>query len=623
MNNPKQLVREDLGKTPDPTLVSEDIKDLATQSMTILGYKLVHQIVSQPKTLREVLRDLTISPFSRRSVDLQGGGFGVFGKIAGALAGGGLMGQIAGGAFLGAGFAEVMTVAAEKMHELGAAIMEATGPTQTLRTEFEKLTKAAGADPEKILVQLRTATRGLVSDMELYKIANNFLRQNLHVTTDQMAKLVENTVNLARSMNKSAPEAAASLERAFLNPQRGMMMLARTTGISVEVLRKSLQGLPHTIDPATRATIMFNAVLAEEEKMLKRVGVPATTLPELFTQISMAEKNFLEDVAQGIIKGGEFGDTISDLSKKLSALKPELEGVAVTIGEKIVGALIKVKLAYQDVSSLGLFKGWELLGTIISKSIYPLERVAHAFGIIGDALGKIQDIAIPERVQGDKNKDWQYMMEQQRRNMPPPTAAWAEAIKRQQVVPETEPKPIQVQHQIDDAEKRLAEERAKKKLVIFKEELQGEQDAAKRAYESGTVTLEHYTKQQVAIRHDQTIATKQEIEADRKAQVANIEAKKTIVRGGESIEVEDPELRKKKEETINEAAAIKVIEAEAAEKREIAAIRNKSYQDGLAAAAVYEESLNKLTKDVGLRQTEEARSLTQLSRSQKFLSLFC
>jgi hypothetical protein len=63
------LVREDL-KEVDPTIVSGAIRELAIKSRSILGYKLVHSIVTRPTTLREVLKNLGFAPFSKRSVEI-------------------------------------------------------------------------------------------------------------------------------------------------------------------------------------------------------------------------------------------------------------------------------------------------------------------------------------------------------------------------------------------------------------------------------------------------------------------------------------------------------------------------------------------------------------------------
>jgi hypothetical protein len=66
----KTALERESFKEVDLANVSDSIRDLAVRSRSVLGYKLVHSIVNRSKTLREVLVDLRIAPFSKRSVEL-------------------------------------------------------------------------------------------------------------------------------------------------------------------------------------------------------------------------------------------------------------------------------------------------------------------------------------------------------------------------------------------------------------------------------------------------------------------------------------------------------------------------------------------------------------------------
>lgn len=282
-----------------------------------------------------------------------GGILGGIGKFASGLAGGGLLGSIIGGTFIGTGLEQAVSGVTDRVRRLADALLEASGPAQTLRAEFERLAIRKGADPTELLEKLRSSTRGLVSDVELFKVANNFLKSGMKVTTDQMQLLITNTINLGRTMGKTGPEVGKALELAFLNPQRGMMRLAQVTGINREVMMQHIRGISPALDATTRATLMFNAVLAEEEKMLKRVGVPATTLPELITQIGNAEHNFIDEMAHGILTGSGFGNTINDISKRLIAFGPRLDVIAKSIGEKLANAFKFLSEHWGDIKLLG------------------------------------------------------------------------------------------------------------------------------------------------------------------------------------------------------------------------------------------------------------------------------
>lgn len=271
------------------------------------------------------------------------------------LFGGGLVGKIATGAFISEGAVRLVEMATEKIKDLGREMVHALGPAQQLRDQFERLASRRGGDAAGLLDKLRQATRGLVSDYDLLRVANNFMKSGMKVTDDQMVKMVGTTVDLGRSMAKSSDEIIHSLERAFLNPTYGMRRLAYTTGINVRVLQQAMAGLPNTMDPLTKATITFNHVLAEEEKMLHRVGVPATTLPEVFKQLEVAQGNFAEGLARGLTGSTDYHQALEKIRTTLIALGPKLEEFAKTVGEKLANAFEWIIDNKDDI--LHLFEG--------------------------------------------------------------------------------------------------------------------------------------------------------------------------------------------------------------------------------------------------------------------------
>jgi hypothetical protein len=264
---------------------------------------------------------------------------GALGGIMQRMFGGGLLGGVAGGMFTGFVGAELFSGLIENVHRLGEALVEETGVSRQMRQEFERLANMHGIAPDQMIDDLRKSTRGLVADTDLFKMANNVLRSGMKVTNDQIMSLISNTLNLGRSMGKSSSDTTRALELAFLNPQRGMMTLARQTGIQVQVLRQAISGLPATLDPTVKATIMFNHILAEEEKMLKRVGVPVTTMPELFLQLRTAQRNFIDDMAQGALGTNSLEASIQKLSKWLIDHKKDLEEWANKVGRGLSDAI--------------------------------------------------------------------------------------------------------------------------------------------------------------------------------------------------------------------------------------------------------------------------------------------
>jgi hypothetical protein len=63
------LVRENLKESTTNLHLNEELRTLAVKSRAVLGYKVLHNLVIPKKSLREVLKELDIAPFSRASVE--------------------------------------------------------------------------------------------------------------------------------------------------------------------------------------------------------------------------------------------------------------------------------------------------------------------------------------------------------------------------------------------------------------------------------------------------------------------------------------------------------------------------------------------------------------------------
>lgn len=103
-----------------------------------------------------------------------------------------------------------MTRAVGEAFELGARIV-------TLENSFVAMATEAGMT-ELAIEDLRSATKGAVSDFDLYTSANKFLALQLPVTTDQVGELMQASILLGRSLGqdaeKSINDVAIALGRA-------------------------------------------------------------------------------------------------------------------------------------------------------------------------------------------------------------------------------------------------------------------------------------------------------------------------------------------------------------------------------------------------------------------------
>lgn len=317
---------------------------------------------------------------------------GVLAAGARGLFGGGLLGGVAGGIIGGMAAVEGIQLLMEGVRELGKALMEASGPAQTLRLEFEKLATRKGNDPAELLQKMRVATHGMAADAALFQTANVSLRSNMKLTTDQMVKMLGMTVDLARLNGKDVPQALNAFTRAMETGQP--FILARTLGLTN--LQRGMQQLPRGIDPAVAATVRMNQMfIAMSDAINKGIKPVAVTLPELFTQIGVAEKNFLDGVAEGVFHTGSFATNIQAMSKALTDAMPKIVEVGKAVGEGLsaavkwlidhgpelkiwVEALVAVKIADWALTGAGAI--WKLVGALGALN------AAKLAGALGGAL---------------------------------------------------------------------------------------------------------------------------------------------------------------------------------------------------------------------------------------------
>lgn len=593
------------------------------------------QLQLQQQRLR-LMQQQTVMQQRQNQAAGGGGLVGGLGKLASGIAGGGLLGAVFSGSLLAGGAIELIEKMGEKIHELGTAILAASGPTQQLRMEFERLAQLKGQDPSVMLEKLRVATRGLVADVDLFKIANNFLKSGMNVTTDQVIKLTENTINLGRSMGKTGQDVARALELAFLNPQRGMMILARTTGIQVQELRRSIQGLPQSIDPAIRATIMFNSIMEQEERMLRKVGVPITTLPELLTQAHNAETNFVAGMAEGLLKTGTFGKTINDISKYLIEIGPKLQEAAEWIGEKLGGAFVVAgeagKLFYAQLRLLvidlyGVLKVFFALNSsvfttgedfkiggkkvdgfrgamgslalVINQVGFAFNRTAILSKLFFDTLSDVGKGT--EAVQKDFDHAASSMSKLNRehksaqqdivdyitgKKLPAPGAV------NEGKHPDDDT--IATRNKIADAELKLQKLNHKLAVDALKNRIEQEQALLRGEYDAGILALSDYVGKQKVLKNIAFQASLEELRADEKAQEQNIKTKSKVEIDGKDYDVMNAKQKALALAALHTSTLDKETTLTTQHNRDIDTLNEQVSKDRIAAYNAMQEGIAKL-----------------------------
>lgn len=554
--------------------------------------------------------------------------------------GGGLFGGVAGGVFTGFVGAEIFSGLIENLHSLGESLVEETGKSRQLRLEFERLASMHGVAPEDMLMQLRTSTRGLIADTDLFRMANNLLRSDVKLTNNQIMELISNTLNLGRSMGKDASTISHALEVAFINPQRGMMTLGRTVGIQSQILRQAIAGIPATLDPNAKATIMFNHILAEEEKMLKRVGVVVTTLPEFFAQVRVAQRNFIDDMAMGALNTNNLEGSIKILSQWLITHQKDLEDWGRAVGKnlsdgikwtidhatelkRVFEALIALKLLNFVAGMTGGFSAWgNTIGFVITqmKTLGIIEAtvgvgVIAAWGAafaaaaagayaFGHAIGEVVNVyksdlsELPEGTfrEGDKfigaagNVIAEARKPLKERPSQTPTLQGV-------LTPEEAEANLQLTKKLADQRAQIQQTLNDLLLEKVKQRVAAEEDALKNEYDEGIISLKSYVSQEIAIKNTEFEAEKQRLEADTRANLDKIKAKTQATIDGTEYEIEDEKVAANLRTMVLEKAKVKETEIETKHDKEIYDLGHQLIHDQQAAYQTYQDELAKIAQE--------------------------
>lgn len=159
------------------------------------------------------------------------------------------------------------------------------------------------------------ATRGLISDTEQMKIANQLLGMNIVQTSDQL----EQVVGVSRRLGKEfrglgARDAAEEFAIMIAN-----MSVARldSFGLSSGRVRERINELMATTKDMTRETAFFQATMEEAEKTVNRLGPELTTSADEVARLGAEWTNLQTAMGKAAEETGIIGSLISSVTNDL------------------------------------------------------------------------------------------------------------------------------------------------------------------------------------------------------------------------------------------------------------------------------------------------------------------
>jgi hypothetical protein len=199
--------------------------------------------------------------------------------------------ELAGRAIVGLG-REVLGMA------LDAAALE--GVTNT----FTNLVEVVGDDAVDALEQLRSSTRGMVSDADLMGAGNKFLAMGLAGSAEEMAQLAEVATQLGMAMGE---DATSSMENFALMMANQSLPRLDSFGISSGKARERILELMESTAGMTREMAFNQAVMEQAAVAMEKVGEQGETSAAKMAAMGATMENLR-------LKGGQALQPLLDMA---------------------------------------------------------------------------------------------------------------------------------------------------------------------------------------------------------------------------------------------------------------------------------------------------------------------
>ena len=196
-------------------------------------------------------------------------------SIAGAAAAIGVMGVIQFGA---------------DMHALGTQV-------DVTAQNFESLSARIGGS-EQVMADMRSATRGTLNDLELMQVANQILALGMADSSEQMAVMTQQAIQLGGAMGTSAIESVESLQRAIRNNSFEML---DQIGVNAGNVRARIREL--TAAGVEMSTAFRQATLEGLAEGVERLGASADAAFRPTDVLLSRMENFQQQAARNIAQG--------------------------------------------------------------------------------------------------------------------------------------------------------------------------------------------------------------------------------------------------------------------------------------------------------------------------------
>jgi len=204
---------------------------------------------------------------------------------------------------------------------IAAGLVRRAKEIESTRIAFENLTGAVGENADSFIKDLRKATRGAVSDLELFRVTNNAALLGVVQSKEQYVRLASAARRLGRAVGRTTVDAINDLSVGIGRQSR---LILDNLGIVVRV-DEANEKYAQTLGVARNKLTVFdkqqaflNAALDAADEKVKRLGPDVLTLNDAVGRFGAVISNTATIVAEAFIGPGPF-NAISDFLERNAA----------------------------------------------------------------------------------------------------------------------------------------------------------------------------------------------------------------------------------------------------------------------------------------------------------------
>lgn len=281
---------------------------------------------------------------------------------------------------------------------------------ETVSAAFDNLSRSVGTVSSSFLRELRVATRGAVSDLELMRVTNNAVLLGVVETQEQFVELTETARRLGRALGRSPVEALNDLA---IGIGRQSRLILDNLGLVVKVedatnaYARTLGVTAQQLTEAEKRTAFLIAAQEAARVKLRELGEDALTAADQVGRFRASIANVLGDIASEFVGTGSAFGAVADFFERnrrtIRAFARAVSSAFVSLFEQLrnfVNSITSGELSIEDAvrtiiaDLIGLLKvGLSVLAVFITTTLVSFIRRLPRI-LLGIAAFAISEIFI-------------------------------------------------------------------------------------------------------------------------------------------------------------------------------------------------------------------------------------